>query len=54
MPRYEFICHNCHKSFALDLSLADYDQGHVTCPKCKSRKVEQKLSTFAAVTSKKS
>ena len=54
MPKYEYVCHQCHKSFTLELSMAEHDKRHVTCPKCKSRKVEQKLSAFAAVTSRKS
>ena len=54
MPHYEFICRKCQKTFALTMSLADHEKGRFTCPKCTSRKVEQKLSTFAAVTSKRS
>jgi len=54
MPHYEFICRKCKKTFVLTMSLADYEKGRVACPKCKSKKVEQKLTAFAAVTSKKS
>ncbi len=54
MPHYEFICRKCNKTFTLILSLADYEEGRVTCPKCKSKKVEQKFTAFSAVTSKKS
>jgi putative FmdB family regulatory protein len=54
MPNYEFVCKQCKKSFTLAMSLDEYEKGHFACPKCKSRKVEQKLSAFSAVTSKKS
>jgi putative FmdB family regulatory protein len=54
MPNYEFVCKQCKKAFALVMTLAEYEKGHVACPKCKSRKVEQKFSAFSAVTSKKS
>ena len=54
MPHYEFLCKECKKSFSLVMTLTEYEKGHFTCPKCKSRKVEQKLSAFSAVTSKKS
>jgi putative FmdB family regulatory protein len=54
MPSYEFICKECKKTFTLIISLAEYEKGHFTCPKCQSKKVEQKAATFFAVTSKKS
>ncbi len=54
MPTYEFICKECKKTFTLALTLAAYEKGHVSCPKCKSKKVDQKVAAFFAVTSKKS
>jgi putative FmdB family regulatory protein len=54
MPHYEYACKECKKTFSLILTLAEYDKGNVACPKCKSKKVEQKLSTVFTVTSKKS
>jgi len=54
MPHYEFVCRECKKDFHLIISLAEYEKGHFTCPKCKSKKVEQKVTPFSAVTSKKS
>lgn len=54
MPSYEFVCKDCKKTFSVLMTLKEYDQGHVTCPKCKSKKVEQKAAAFFAVTSKKS
>lgn len=54
MPNYEFVCKDCKKPFTLIMTLAEYEKGHVACPKCKSKKVEQKPAAFFAVTSKKS
>ncbi len=54
MPQYQFSCNKCKKTFSLIMTLAEYDKGNVACPKCKSKKVEQKLASFFAVTSKKS
>ncbi len=54
MPSYEFVCKECKKPFTVTMTLQEYDKGHITCPKCKSKKVEQKAAAFFAVTSKKS
>ncbi|MBZ5613420.1 MAG: zinc ribbon domain-containing protein [Acidobacteriia bacterium] len=54
MPHYEFFCHDCKKLFSKILSLADYEKGRVVCPKCGSKKVEQRWSAFTVITSKKS
>ena len=54
MPSYDFVCKQCKKKFTLTLSLAQYDKARPSCPKCKSRKVEQRFASFFAVTSKKS
>ena len=54
MPQYEYVCNKCKKTFTLIMTLAEYDKGNVACPKCKSKKIEQKLSTVFTVTSKKS
>ena len=54
MPHYEYVCSKCKKTFSLIMTLAEYDKGNVACPKCKSKNVEQKLSTVFTVTSKKS
>jgi putative FmdB family regulatory protein len=39
MPRYEFFCHACKKSFAKILSLVDYEEGDVLCPHSGSKEV---------------
>ncbi len=54
MPSYEYLCKECKKPFAVILTLKEYEKGNVTCPKCKSKKVEQKPAAFFAVTAKKS
>jgi len=54
MPQYEYYCGKCKKNFSVVLTLAEYDKGKAACPKCKSKKVEQKVASFFTVTSKKS
>lgn len=54
MPAYEYLCKECKKSFTLIMSLSEYDKARPACPKCKSKKVEQKPAAFFAVTAKKS
>ena len=54
MPSYEFVCKECRKTFTAVITLAEYEKRHFSCPRCKSKKVEQKLAAFFAVTSKKS
>ena len=54
MPVYEFICNGCKKKFELIKPVKEYDPKKVTCPKCRSKKVERRWSTVYAVTSKKS
>jgi putative FmdB family regulatory protein len=54
MPSYEYACKNCKKTFILTMTLGEHEKARVTCPKCKSKKVEQQFAAFFAVTSKKS
>lgn len=54
MPTYEFVCEKCRKRFTLVLSISEYEKKKMECPKCKSRKVKQQISSFQTVTSKKS
>jgi putative FmdB family regulatory protein len=54
MPQYEFYCKDCKKTFSKILTLSEYEKGDFKCPVCKSKKVEQRLASFYAVTSKKS
>jgi RNA polymerase subunit RPABC4/transcription elongation factor Spt4 len=45
---------DCKKFSDKILSLIDYEKGDVVCPKCGSKKVEQRWSAFTVITSKKS
>ena len=54
MPSYSFVCKACRKSFTSVMTLMEYEKRRVTCPSCKSKKIEQKPSAFFAVTAKKS
>ena len=56
MPTYEYQCKskNCQHKFTLFQTLAEYEKGKVTCPKCKGKRVKQFPSTFIASTSRKS
>jgi putative FmdB family regulatory protein len=54
MPTYDFVCEKCNAPFTLFMSISDYEKKKYTCPKCKSKKVKQQVSSFQTVTSKKS
>jgi|GEM_PF-198205 len=53
MPHCEFYCHGCKQPFLEVLEQAEYETGSITCPHCGSRRVEQQVSPFYAVTSEK-
>jgi putative FmdB family regulatory protein len=53
MPVYDYICHDCQKTFELVLTLKEHET-EAKCPKCGSKNVEQELTAFFAVTGKKS
>ncbi len=54
MPTYEFLCEKCGKPFSLIMSISEYERKKIRCPKCKSTRVKQQITSFQAVTSKKS
>jgi len=54
MPEYSYRCENCGKSFTKIMGMKEHETTKVTCPKCSSRKVHQKITVFNAKTSKKS
>jgi putative FmdB family regulatory protein len=54
MPTYEYLCLACRKTFTQVLTLAEAGRRKVVCPHCRSAKIEQRPSTFYAVTSRKS
>ncbi|KAA3631655.1 MAG: zinc ribbon domain-containing protein [Calditrichaeota bacterium] len=45
MPIYEYRCSDCSKKFE---ELVQNSVQKISCPECKSEKVEKQLSTFAA------
>jgi len=54
MPTYEYQCKECGKVFDLRLHIEEHDRKRPKCPKCGSRKLEQKFTSFFAKTDKKS
>jgi len=54
MPVYDYVCHDCQKTFETVLTLDEHDQETAKCPHCGSRNVEQEATSFYAVTAKKS
>lgn len=54
MPTYEYLCRECGKEFAEVLTITKHEKFKPACPKCKSKKVDQKLSSFFAKTGRKS
>ena len=54
MPTYEYYCRQCDTTFTVHMSISNHDTEEVPCPQCKGAEVEQVISSFVAVTSKKS
>jgi len=54
MPTYEYTCKECNKSFTQSMTISEHEKSKVACPKCGSKKVEQKPAAFFAVSAKKS
>lgn len=54
MPTYEYQCQDCGNEFSQMMSISDRDKKKVSCPECDSRKVDQLVSGFMAITSRKS
>jgi len=54
MPIYDFMCEKCNKPFTLNISFSEYEKKGFKCPKCKSAKVRQQITSFQTKTSKKS
>ena len=51
MPIFEYRCRECGENFE---AIVKSSSVRVACTSCGGKKVEQKLATFYAVTSKKS
>jgi putative FmdB family regulatory protein len=54
MPSYEYHCRTCNREFMVYMSFKERDTAEVRCPQCQGTEVQQILSPFVAVTSKKS
>ena len=54
MPVYDFRCEKCKKKFTLTMTVTEYSKTKFRCPKCKSTRVNQQITPFQVVTSKKS
>ncbi len=54
MPTYDYRCQGCGEEFSLVMSISEHDRKRVSCPQCKGRKVEQLVSGFTTITSRKS
>jgi putative FmdB family regulatory protein len=54
MPTYEYKCQDCGKESEVSLSMTEHDRGQITCPECKSSRMEQLMSAVSAKTSRKS
>jgi putative FmdB family regulatory protein len=54
MPKYEFMCESCKKSFEVVLTAAERAAATSTCPNCGGRQVTPQMAIFSAKTSRKS
>ena len=54
MPRYEYMCERCKKSFDVVLAGAERAAVKVQCPTCGSGAVTPQMAIFTAKTSRKS
>lgn len=56
MSQYAFHCEDCDKEFTQQHHISDIDKEKATirCPDCGGTRVHQLVSSFSAVTSKKS
>ena len=54
MPTYDFRCDKCKKRFSIMMTVSEHGSRKIKCPKCKSTRVKQQISSFQTITSKKS
>jgi putative FmdB family regulatory protein len=54
MPTYEYECQKCGNTYSLTMTIREHDKLKPRCPKCKSTKTRQIMSTFHTVTTRKS
>lgn len=53
MPSYEYKCRDCGYLFEQVLTIAEHERYKPQCAKCKSKNVEQVMSSFFAKTDSK-
>ncbi len=54
MPTYEYHCRDCDRTFTVYMSIKDHEAEEMRCAHCHGTQIEQVLTSFVAVTSKKS
>lgn len=54
MSEYVYHCENCNKEFTRSQHMSEHEKGGISCPHCGSDHVQQLVTAFSAVTSKKS
>ncbi|MDQ3698797.1 MAG: zinc ribbon domain-containing protein [Gemmatimonadota bacterium] len=54
MPTYEYQCRACGEQFARREPITEHGAANVSCPKCQSREIDQRMSGFYAKTARKS
>ena len=54
MSQYVFLCEDCNKEFTQTLHMSEREKESVTCPLCGGKRVNQVVTAFSAVTSRKS
>ena len=54
MPIYEYRCTKCEARFSEQEEIEEHGRTPPACPQCRSRAVEQVLSSFFAKTVRKS
>ena len=54
MASYDYRCTACEHQFTRDLPMRDFGRVKVTCPACRSSKVERVFTPFYAKTIRKS
>ena len=54
MPTYAYHCGKCSRTFVVHMGIKEHETAKVQCPHCKGTEVEQILTPFVAMTSKKS
>lgn len=49
MPIYRFRCRDCEERFEMRLSYDEFDAARVSCPRCRSERVERQLNRVQTI-----